>query len=192
MARAASKNVTQLLLDWRQGHVEALNELMPLVYSELRRLAAGYLKDERPGHTLQPTALVNEAYLCLVGQKSVQWQNRAHFFAIAAQTMRHILVDHARRRRAAKRGGGERNLALDEAIGLPDKKPVDLIELDRALTDLAAIDPERSRLVELRFFGGLTIDEAAEVLDVSPATVKRMWSMAKAWLYREIRGSSSR
>jgi RNA polymerase sigma factor (TIGR02999 family) len=149
------------------------------------------MKGERPDHTLQPTALVNEAYLCLIDQTSVRWQNRAHFLAIAARTMRHILVDHARRHHAVKRGGGERKLALDETIGSPDHQSVDLIALDRALDVLAAVDPDRSRLVELRFFGGLTIEESAEVLEVSPATVKRMWAMAKAWLFREIRGSSS-
>jgi RNA polymerase sigma factor (TIGR02999 family) len=149
------------------------------------------MKDERPDHTLQPTALVNEAYLCLIDQKNVRWQNRAHFIAIASRTMRHILVDHARRHCAAKRGGGERKLAFDETIGPPGQENVDLIALDEALDILGAIDPDRSRLVELRFFGGLTIEECAEVLGASPATVKRMWAVAKAWLYREISGSSS-
>lgn len=191
MTHNSQQNVTQLLLDWNRGNAEALNELIPLVYSELRRLAAGYMKAERPDHTLQPTALVNEAYLCLIDQNNVRWQNRAHFLAIAARTMRHILVDHARRHHAAKRGGGERKLAFDETIYSPGRKNVDLIALDRALDALAAIDPDRSRLVELRFFGGLTVEESAEVLGVSPATVKRLWTMAKAWLFREIRWSSS-
>jgi RNA polymerase sigma factor (TIGR02999 family) len=161
--------------------------MMPLIYDELRRQAQRYLQRERPDHTLQATALVHEAYLRLVDQKKVQWQNRAHFFGVAAQVMRRLLVDHARQQHAAKRGGVVPKLALDEALQVADARAADVVALDEALTALAALDPQHSRLVELRFFGGLTIEETAEVLGVSPATVKRDWSMAKAWLYRELR-----
>jgi RNA polymerase sigma factor (TIGR02999 family) len=165
-----------------------LDEMVPLVYSELRRLAAHYLRGERRNHTLQPTALVNEAYLCLVAQKRLQWKNRAHFLAIAARTMRHILVDHARARGAWKRGGDRQRITLDESVAATLGRDVDFVALDQALSKLAAFDPMKSRLVELRFFGGLTAEEAAEVLDVSPATVKRTWTLAQAWLYRELEG----
>lgn len=180
------KDVTRMLVDWSHGDQEALDRLMPLVYDELRRVAKRILRGESSGHTLQATALVNEAYLKLIQQHEVEWQNRAHFFAIAARLMRRILVDHARNHQASKRGGAARKLSLDEALGVPAAQAVDLIALEDALTELARLDPEQSRLVELRFFGGLTIEEVAEVLGVSPATVKREWNMAKAWLYREL------
>jgi RNA polymerase sigma factor (TIGR02999 family) len=179
------------LVAWSDGDQQALEKLMPLVYDELRRLAGRYLRRERPGHTLQATALVNEAYLRLVDQRDVRWQNRAHFFGIAAQMMRRILVDHARSHQVAKRGAGARKLSLDEAIEAPEQADVDLVALDDALSDLARIDPQQSRIVELRFFGGLTIEEVAEVVGVSPATVKREWTMAKAWLYRELSASDT-
>ena len=169
----------------------SLDELVPRVYDELRRLAAHYLRGERMHHTLQPTALVNEAYLCLVGQKRVSWRNRSHFLAIAAQTMRHILVDHARMRAAAKRGGDRHRITLVDGLAATGGPDVDLLALDEALQRLTTFDPAKARLVELRFFGGLTIDESAEVLGVSPATVKRMWSLAQAWLYRELKGFQS-
>jgi RNA polymerase sigma factor (TIGR02999 family) len=179
-------NVTHLLVAWRQGDQAALAHLLPLVYDELRRLAQRYLQRERPDHTLQATALVHEAYLRLVDQRQAQWQNRAHFFGVAAQMMRRLLVDHARQQHAAKRGGAAPQLALDEALQVADARAADVVTLDEALTALAALDPQQSRIVELRFFGGLTIEETAEVVGVSPATIKRDWSMAKAWLYREL------
>jgi len=176
-------DVTMLLNAWGAGKQEALDELMPLVYQELRKLARSYLRSERPEHTLQPTALVNEAYLRLVDQKNVRWRNRRHFFGIAAQLMRRILVDHARKRQSEKRGGGEALIPFEDAKGAPAKAR-DLIALDDALTDFAAIDSRSAKIVELRQFGGLSIDETAEVLSVSPATVKRDWTAAKAWLRR--------
>jgi RNA polymerase sigma factor (TIGR02999 family) len=179
-------DVTQLLEHWSHGDRHALERLMPLVYGELHRLAQRYLRRERSDHTLQSTALVHEAYLRMVDQKNVRWQNRAHFFGVAAQSIRHILVDHARSHLAAKRGAGAAKLSLDEAIGVPEKREVDLLALDRALEGLAALDPQQGRIVELRFFGGLSIEETAEVLHISPATVKRDWVMAKAWLYQEL------
>lgn len=182
--------VTRLLADWSHGDPQALEKLTPLVYDELRRLASRYLRRERIGHTLQSTALVNEAFLKLVGQHSVQWQNRAHFFGIAAQLIRRILVDHARARRAEKRGAEAQKLSLDEAVALPAGRDLDLVALDDALSDLAKIDPRQGRLVELRFFAGLTIEETAEVLHMSLATAKRDWVAAKAWLSREIRRHS--
>jgi RNA polymerase sigma factor (TIGR02999 family) len=181
------RDVTHLLAAWRQGDREAQAHLLPLVYDELRRLAHRYLQRERPDHTLQATALVHEAYLRLIDQRQAQWQNRAHFFGLAAQMMRRILIDHARQQHAAKRGGAEQKLSLDEAVWVSAERATDLVALDDALTRLAVLDPQQSRIVELRFFGGLTIEETAEVLGVSPATVKRDWSMAKAWLYRELR-----
>jgi RNA polymerase sigma factor (TIGR02999 family) len=179
-------NITQLLIAWSNGDKDAFARLMPLVYDELRQLAARYLHRERPAHTLQATALVHEAYLRLVDQSQAQWQNRAHFFGVAAQVMRRLLVDHARRQHAAKRGGVVPKLALDEALQVAGGRAMDVVALDEALTALAALDSQHSRIVELRFFGGLTIEETAEVVGVSPATVKRDWSMAKAWLYREL------
>jgi RNA polymerase sigma factor (TIGR02999 family) len=180
---SSPKEITQLLVDWSSGRQEVLQELMPLVYDELRRLAARYLRYERPDHTLQPTALVHEAYLRLVDQSQVRWRNRAHFFGIAANLMRQILVNHALSHRAAKRGGSVLRVTLDDAADLPKDQGLDLVALDDALTRLAALDPQQGRIVELRFFGGLTIEEASEVLRVSPATVKREWTMAKAWLH---------
>jgi RNA polymerase sigma factor (TIGR02999 family) len=177
------REITQILLEWSNGRQEVLHELMPLVYDELRRLAAHYLRREHPDHTLQPTALVHEAYLRLVDQTQVRWQNRAHFFGIAANLMRQILVNQALNHQAAKRGGTAFRLTLDEAAALPKERDIDLVGLDEALTRLAALDPQQGRVVELRFFGGLTIEEAAEVLRISPATVKRDWTMAKAWLH---------
>lgn len=181
-----SQNITQLLKDWSEGDQEVLDELMPLVYEELRRQASGYLRRERPNHTLQTTALIHEAYLKLIGQE-VSWQNRAHFFAIAAQAMRRILVDHAKTRHREKRGGAAENLALEEAafVGVSEKS-VDLVNLDEALNRLAKLDQRQARIVELRYFSGLSIDETAEVIGVSNATVRNDWNMAKAWLKQEI------
>src|SRR5262245_11893444 len=178
--------ITQLLIKWRNGDQTALDELTPLVYSELRRLARYYLRAERSGHTLQPSDLVHETYLRLVDEKEIDWQSRAHFFGVAALRMRHILVDRARSRRAAKRGGGEYGLTRSEADRLTDKRDVNLLALDDALRRLEALDPQKSRIVELRYFGGLTIEETAEAMKISPATVKRDWSMARAWLRSEI------
>ena len=178
--------VTQLLIAWGNGDRAALDRLMPLVYEELRRLARHYMSRERPGHTLQTTALVNEAYLRLVGQESMRWENRAHFFGIAAHLMRQILVDHARSRLAAKRGGAQLRLSLSEVDRIASRPDVNLLALDEALGRLEALDPQKSRIVELRYFGGLGIEETAEVIGVSPATVKRDWSMARAWLRSEI------
>ena len=191
MYPASSERVSKLLLNWGQGDQSAREALIPLVYDELRRLARRYLRRERPDHTLQSAALVNEAYLRLIRQEHPQWQNRAHFFGVAAQLMRHILVDHARNRAAAKRGAGAPRLTLDPDIALPQERDVDLIALDDALNQLAALDPQQSRLVELRFFGGLSIEEASVVLGVSPATVKREWATARAWLQREMRNEET-
>ncbi len=180
------EEVTQLLLDWSNGDQAAFDALMPLVYNQLRQMAHRYMSQERPGHTLQTTALVNEAYLRLIDQRQVHWQNRAHFFAVAAQAMRRILIDHARKQRYAKRGGGARKISLDEAAVMSQERAADLLALDEALKSLAAIDPQQSRVVELRFFGGLTIEETAEVLRLSVDMVKREWATAKAWLFREM------
>jgi RNA polymerase sigma-70 factor, ECF subfamily len=183
---SSGTNVTDLLVDWSKGDPEALNKLMPLVYDELHRLASRHLRRERRGHTLQTSALVHEAYLKLVDQKNANWQNRVQFFAAAAQVMRHILVDYARNRRALKRGGDSCRLSLDEAIISSEEKDPDLLTLHDALNDLAAIDPQQSRVVELRVFGGLTVEETAEALGISTRTVKREWSMAKAWLHKQM------
>lgn len=184
----SQKSVTQLLVSWNQGERHALDELLPVVYAELRSLAENYLRRERINHTLQPTALVHEAYLRLVDQREVNWQNRAQFFGVAAQMMRRILVNHARERHASKRGGkaADYKLSLDEAVSYFAERDVELVKLDDALRALETLDAQQSRIVELRFFGGLTIEEAAEVLSVSPATVKREWTTAKLWLKREI------
>ena len=183
----SSPNVTQLLKDWSAGDTRVLDNLMPLVYEELRRQASRFLRKERAGHTLQTTALIHEAYLKLIDQKSVEWQNRAHFFAIASTAMRRILVDHAKTRHREKRGGAAENLPLDEALQISSKeKSVDLVALDEALTRLAAFDERQARIVELRYFSGLDNDETAEVLGVSNATVRRDWNFAKAWLRQEI------
>jgi RNA polymerase sigma factor (TIGR02999 family) len=186
----SSSPITLLLLRWREGDHTALNQLLPLVYDELRRLARHYLRRERGGHTLQSTALVHEAYLRLAGENPPQFQNRAHFFGIAARVMREILMEHARAQKAAKRGGGACRLTLDESIALPGQPDLDLLALDRALTELAALDEQQSRIVELRFFGGLTIEDTSEVMGISPATVKRDWVTARAWLYRAMTGEA--
>ncbi len=183
---SAPPTITQLLVEWGQGDQAALDQLMPLVYDELRRLARSYLRRERPDHTLQATALVHEAYLRLIDQHSVTWQNRAHFFGIASQMMRRILVNHALARRTAKRGLSVETLSLDEAAGAGTQRGIDLIALDDALKELEALDPRQTRIVELRFFGGLSIEETAEVLSLSAATVKREWSTARLWLRRRI------
>jgi RNA polymerase sigma factor (TIGR02999 family) len=167
---------------------ESLDKLMPAVYDELHRQAARYLRREQPGHTLQTTALIHEAYVRLVDQHNVQWQNRAHFFGVAAQMMRRILVDHARTKKRAKRGGSDIRISLNDATVAVKGQDLDVIEVDEALTRLAKIDEQQSRVVELRFFSGLTVEETAEVMGISPATVKREWSMAKAWLHRELSG----
>lgn len=180
------EGITQLLVKWSNGDKAALDQLMPLVYNELRRLAGSYLRRQRRDHTLQPTALVNEAYLRLIGQHNVSLQNRAQFFGLAAKAMRSILVDHARHHHAAKRGGSDYTLSLSNADRLDNKPDVDLIALDDALNDLAALEPKHSRIIELRFFGGLTIEETAAVLGVSHATVERDWTLARAWLRREM------
>ena len=180
-------DLTALLAAWTEGDESARGRLIDAVYAELRALARGYLRHERPDHSLPPTALVHEAFLKLVDQRHVSWQNRAHFFAIAARLMRRILVDHARTRDAAKRDGGQR-VPLAENIATIDPMTVDLLDLDTALEKLAVVDPRHSDLVELRFFGGLTVDEAAAVVGVAPATADRDWALARAWLFRELRG----
>jgi RNA polymerase sigma factor (TIGR02999 family) len=179
-------NITQLLLEWDNGSQGALEQLMPLVYGELHRLAAAYFRRQRPGHTLQPTALVNELYMRLAGEKGIRWQNRAHFYGMAARMMREILIDYARKQNAAKRGGAARQLSLSIADRSSRGRDIDLVALDDALNDLARIDPKQSRIVELRFFGGLNIEETAHVLELSPATVKREWRTARAWLFQEV------
>ena len=184
----APKNPTALLLAWNRGEPDALDALLPLVYEELRRLAAHYLNRERVGHTLQATALVNEAYLRLIKVQQVQWQNRAHFFAMAARLMRRILVDAARSRGYQKRGGGAPVVSFDEALIVPTEPGHDLVALDEALTALAVVDARKSQVVEMRFFGGLSLEETAEALHVSRDTVKRDWKMAKLWLLRELQG----
>jgi RNA polymerase sigma factor (TIGR02999 family) len=181
------ENVTQLLVDWTKGDQKALDKLMPLVYSELRRLAGNYLRRERQNHTLQPTALVNEAYLKLIDQKHARWQNRAQFYGVAAQLMRRILVDHARQRGAEKRGGSDQQrLSITSAETIVKQPEIDFLALNEALNELATIDPQQSRIVELKFFGGLSIEETAEVLGVGHATVERDWKMARAWLRRKL------
>lgn len=181
-----SNDVTALLAEWSRGDRDALAQLLPLVYAELRRIAARQLGRERPGHTLQPTALVHEVYLRLIDQRRVEWQDRAHFFGVAAQIMRRILVDHARRHKAAKRGDGVGHVALDDVVEAAAPAGVDVLTLDHALARLEKVDADLSRLVELRAFAGLTIEEAAHVLKVSPSTAKRDWRTAKAWLTREL------
>jgi RNA polymerase sigma factor (TIGR02999 family) len=178
--------VTRLLDDWSSGDREALNKLMPLVYDELRRLAHRHMGHERAGHMLQTTALVNEAYMRLVNERGMRWQSRAHFFAVAAQLMRFILVDYARGHARAKRGGGAQQVTLDEALVVAEDRAEDLLALDEALSRLAAFDQRKSRIAEMRFFAGLTVEETAEVLSVSVETVMREWRLAKAWLQREL------
>ena len=181
------QQVTRLLVAWSGGDEAALEELTPLVYGELRRLAHHYISRERPGHTLQTSALVNEAYVRLVEQKNVDWQCRAHFYGIAARLMRQVLVDYARRRGYAKRGGGAHRVSLDEALAVSEERAAEVVALDGALESLAKLDPRQSQIVELRFFGGLSIEETAEVLGVSPGTVMADWTVAKAWLRRAIK-----
>ena len=193
LAKSTRKNgapspeeITDLLLDWGNGDKAALDRVIPLVYQELRRVARRQMRRERPSDTLQTTALINEAYLRLVDYARVRPRDRAHFFAIAAQAMRRILIERARSRRSAKRGSGAQNVSLDEAADLSNQRAADLVSLDEALTNLAAIDPRKAEIVELKYFGGLTIEETAEVLNVSTPTVERDWQMAKIWLRREI------
>ena len=191
MENLSSPSATQLLLEASAGKEDAVNALFPIVYAEMRRLAAAYLRRERPDHTLQSTALVHEAYLRLIDQK-VSWQNRAHFLGIAAQTMRRILLDHAKRRAAAKRGGGQFTLQVDESLVGGKNRDLNLLALDDALSELERIDPVRSRIVEMRFFGGLSNEEAAEVLGVSTATVQRQWAGARAWLFHAMKDGDAR
>ena len=186
MSEDSSHEVTRLLAELRKGDAQALDVLLPLVYSELRRQARRYLQRERPDHTLQATALVNEAYLKLVEQRNVHWQNRAHFLGVAAQAMRRILIDHARTHRRMKRGGAIPNVTLNEDLIAGEGRSIDLLALDEALHRLGSLDPRQAKVVELRYFGGLSVEESAEVLKVSPATIKRDWTMAKAWLHSEL------
>ncbi|MDQ6785743.1 MAG: sigma-70 family RNA polymerase sigma factor [Acidobacteriota bacterium] len=187
MAHETQKEVTQLLVKLTDGNTQAIEELLPLIYDELRNLAGKYLRRERASHTLQPTALVHEAYLKLIDQTQVKWQNRAHFFGVAANIMRRILVDHARRTKADKRGGDAEKLPIEEEIlVVSNEKSVELLALDEALENLAKLDPQKSKIVELRYFGGLSVEETAEVMGVSAITIKRQWRMAKAWLYGQI------
>ena len=188
MTEGNSRAVTRLLVAWQEGNQQAFDDLIPLVYQELRRIASRARRRERAGHTLQTTALVHEAYLRLVDQRHVHWQSRAHFFAIAAQAMRRILIDRARRDRAAKRGGGVEMVTLTEVADWPAVSRLDVLALDEALTRLAAFDPRKSRIVEMLCFGGLSVDEAADVLQISERTVHREWKVAKAWLYRAMQG----
>lgn len=196
---SSPSQVTQTFLRWRQGDTSALHALLPLVYDEMRRLAGAYLREEGTDHTLQPTALAHEAYLRLLDQRQVSWQNRAHFMGLAAQAMRRILIDHARRRRAQKRGGDAVHVELDGDLMMEAGAArstigglgVDVEELSDALDRLAELDSRQARVVELRFFTGLSIEETAEVLEVSPATVKRDWTLARAWLHRELKGRSA-
>jgi RNA polymerase sigma factor (TIGR02999 family) len=185
-ATSGSREVTQLLLEWNAGDENALKKLVPLVYGELHRLAQHQMRRERPDHTLQATALINEAYLHLVDIRNVHWENRAHFFALCARLMRRILVDLARSRHSAKRGTGEQPLTLDQSLAMSPEQSPDLVAIDDALTALAAIDARKAQVVELRFFGGLTVEETAELLKVSPETVRRDWRLAKVWLLREL------
>ncbi|MGH9970003.1 MAG: sigma-70 family RNA polymerase sigma factor [Pyrinomonadaceae bacterium] len=190
MATGSPEGITQLLERWSRGDQDALDQLMPLVYDELHRLAGAYLRRERKTHTLQPTALVNEAYLKLIDQRNAHWQNRSQFFGVAAQLMRRILVDHARAHQASKRGGAHYNVSLSEAYRFGEKPDLDLLALHEVLERLSKIDGSQGRIVELRFFGGLTIEETAEVMEMSHATVEREWSVARAWLRRELSKSS--
>lgn len=184
--------ITQLLIEWGDGRHDALDHLVPLVYEDLRRMAAGHMRREPPGHALQPTALVHEAYVRLIDQKQVKWRNRAHFFGVAAGMMRRILVDQARVRRADKRGGKwERVTLAGDEVAVDDPDPIDVLTLHEALERLAAFDPQQARIVELRYFGGLTIEEAAEVVGISPASVVREWTIAKAWLRANLSGASA-
>lgn len=182
-----AQNISIVLKDWSGGNRASADVLFSLVYDELRKIAANYLRKERSGHTLQPTALVNEAYVKLIDISDINWQDRAHFFAVSANVMRHILVDHARAKLSEKRGGGADRIALEDVVSLSSKPDIDLLAVDEALRELAEFDEQQSRIVELRFFGGLTIEETAHVVGISPATVKREWSLAKAWLHRRLK-----
>ena len=185
---ASEGQVTQLLDRWRSGDDEALDRLIPLVHEELKRVARHHMRSERAGHTLQPTALINEAYLRLIGLTNVAWDGRSHFFAVSAGIMRRILIDHARKRQAAKRGGNQAQVPIDESLSLfAPERSEELLALDDALTRLAKLDPRQTQVVELRYFAGLTVDETAAVLGISPKTVKRDWAVARAWLRAEIR-----
>lgn len=186
MPTVSPQEVTQLLADWGKGDRSALDKLFPLVHAELRRIARRQMSQERDGHTLQATALVNEAYLKLAGQQEFEWQNRGHFFAVCAQVMRHILIDHARAQARDKRGGGAVQVSLDDAVVMPQEQVEHFVALDEALRSLERVDAQKSKIVELRYFGGLNIEETAEVLDISPRTVRREWQRSKAWLYRMI------
>jgi RNA polymerase sigma-70 factor, ECF subfamily len=188
---AIQQEITELLLKWSKGDSAALEELVPMVYPELRRIARRYMGRENAQHTLQTSALINEAYLRLVDQQAVAWQDRAHFFAVAAQVMRHILIDHARRYRYEKRGGGAQHVTLDDTAISIEERAAEFVALDAALDGLAKIDPRKSKIVELRFFGGLTVEETAEVMKLSAITVKREWRAARAWLLREITGDDA-
>jgi RNA polymerase sigma factor (TIGR02999 family) len=183
---ANAQEITQLLLKWSKGNTAALEDLVPLIYPELRRLARRYMRQENPAHTLQTSALINEAYLRMIGQQGVEWHDRAHFFAVAAQVMRHILIDHARKYQVAKRGGGLLRVSLDQTVLASQERALEFVALDDALTKLALIDVRKSQIVEMRFFGGLTIEEIAEVMKLSSITIKREWRAAKAWLHLEI------
>ena len=187
----ASQNLTGLLIEWREGDETALDKLTPLVYDELRRIAHRYVQRERDGHTLQTTALVNEAYLRLAGQQKIEWQSRAHFFAVTAQVMRHVLIDHARRRHYVKHGGALQQVSIEDAAMMSHQRAAELVALDEALNELAQLDPRKSRVVELRYFGGLSLEETAEVLEVSLMTVRRDWRAAKAWLYKAVSGDGN-
>lgn len=186
MPSISPQEVTQLLADWGRGDKSAFDKLFPLVHQELRRIAQRQMNHERPGHTLQATALVNEAYLKLAGNEGFEWRDRAHFYAVCAQVMRHVLIDHARAHARDKRGGGAVQVSLNDAIALGEQRAEELVALDEALRSLEHLDPQKGRIVEMRYFGGLSIEETAEVLDISPRTVRREWRRAKAWLYRMI------
>lgn len=191
MPTLSQQEVTQLLAAWGDGDLSALDKLFPLVHAELRRIAGRQMSHERPGHTLQATALVNEAYLKLAGQEGLEWQNRSHFFAVCAQVMRHILIDHARAHARDKRGGGAVQVPLEDAVLINGQPPEQLLALDEALKTLEHVDPQKGKLVELRYFGGLSIEETADVLNISPRTVRREWRRSKAWLYRMITEGSA-
>lgn len=186
MTTPSLQDVTGLLLEWQQGDHDALDKLTPLVYDELRRIAHRYMQQERGGHTLQTTALVHEAYVRLVGGQKIEWQNRAHFYGVVAQVMRHVLIDHARRLQYIKHGGDAQRISLEDVAVMPHARAAELLALDEALDELARLDPRKARVVELRYFGGLSIEETADVLDISAMTVRRDWRAAKAWLYRAL------
>lgn len=189
MGTMSADNLTSLLVEWQEGDQTALDRLTPLVYNELRRIAHRYVRRERNGHTLETTALVNEAYVRLAGSKNVAWENRSHFFAATAQVMRHVLIDHARRRLYAKRGGDVQHVPLNDAESqMTEQRADELIALNEALQELAALDPRKARVVEMRYFGGLSLEETAETLEVSLMTVRRDWRAAKAWLFRRMKG----